>query len=160
MAGKPGMRQGGNNRKPTALKLLRETLKPSRVNLNEPQPAVKLPKPPAEVGPIGRKEWRRVGRHLLQLGIVSELDMVALALYAKTWERWIEAERQLTKFGTVIIKDNFPVQSPYLRIATEAMVQLKNLLIEFGMTPASRSRVSAKPKPLEDKFAEYEQASK
>ena len=155
MAGKAG-RSGVHNRLPTRLKLLKGTLEPGRLNLNEPQPEIKLPKPPEELGPKGRQEWRRVGRQLLTLGIVSELDRPALALYCKAWERWSEAEAQLKEFGIMLIRNEFPVQSPYLKIATEAMVQMRALLIEFGMTPASRSRVSGKTPKADDPFSAYE----
>jgi phage terminase small subunit len=33
------------------------------------------------------------------------------------------------------------MQSPYLPIANKAIEQMKTMLLEFGMTPASRSRI-------------------
>lgn len=37
----------------------------------------------------------------------------------------------------------FPVQSPFLAIANKALEQMTKLMIEFGMTPSSRTRVHA-----------------
>ena len=41
--------------------------------------------------------------------------------------------------------NGFPVQSPYLAVANRALEQLRSLLSEFGMSPASRTKVSASP---------------
>lgn len=45
-------------------------------------------------------------------------------------------------------------QNPWLQVANKALEQMHKLLAEFGLTPASRSRVAAMPsltpKPWED----------
>ena len=46
----------------------------------------------------------------------------------------------------------FPVQSPYLAVANRAMEQMRSLLSEFGMSPASRTKVSVEPIPEDDEF--------
>lgn len=52
----------------------------------------------------------------------------------------------LQRHGVVLkAPSGFPVQSPYLAIANRAMEQLRQLLSEFGMSPASRARVQALP---------------
>ena len=49
--------------------------------------------------------------------------------------------------------NGFPVQSPYLAVANRALEQMRSFLNDFGMTPASRSRVSAMPAdPPDDEF--------
>ena len=59
----------------------------------------------------------------------------------------MNAERNLKKYGEVILSPDkkFPVQSPYLAIANKAIEQMLKILIEFGMTPSSRSRVQMTP---------------
>ena len=49
----------------------------------------------------------------------------------------------------------FPMPSPYLPIANKAMEQMQRALLEFGMSPASRTKVSAATLPSEedDEFA-------
>ena len=43
-------------------------------------------------------------------------------------------------------KNKFPIVSPFLSISTKAQTQCRAMLIEFGLTPVSRSRVHvAKP---------------
>jgi P27 family predicted phage terminase small subunit len=50
--------------------------------------------------------------------------------------------------------NGFPMQSPYLAVANKAMEQMRGLLTEFGMSPASRTRISVQEPPGAD--AEFE----
>src|SRR2546428_14178157 len=80
----------------------------------------KLPSCPPHLQGEARREWRRTGRKLVECGLVTEVDKAALALYCQAWARWVEAEGQLAKFGTVIKgHDGYPVRSPYLPIANK-----------------------------------------
>lgn len=91
-----------------------------------------------------RLEWRRLGRRLVEVGLFADIDAGALALYCQAWARWVEAESKLAEFGIVIkTPSGFLQQSPYLSIANKAMEQMAKLLVEFGMSPSARSRVSA-----------------
>ena len=119
-----------------------------RPNRPDGSPPAKLPTCPAHLIGEARKEWFRIGRQLVTYGLVTEVDKAALAAYCQAWARWVEAEEQLSKFGTVIKSPNgFPVQSPYLPIANKALEQMTRLLVEFGMSPSSRSRVEIRPQP-------------
>lgn len=97
-----------------------------------------------------------MGDNLLRLGLMTEIDGPALSAYCVAWARWREAERKLQEFGIVVTTPNgFFAQSPYLGIANRALEQMMKVLIEFGMTPSSRTRVKAAPKaakadPLEE----------
>ena len=106
-------------------------------------PVPRLPICPPHLQGEARKEWTRVGRKLLAFGLVTEVDRSALAIYCQAWARWVEAEQQLAKFGVVLKSPNgYPMQSPYLAIANKAMDQMAKILVEFGMSPSSRSRVT------------------
>ncbi len=97
---------------------------------------------------LHEQEWKRIGRKLLACGLLTEIDGAALALYCQAWARWIEAEGNLVRYGTVIkAPSGYPIASPYLSIANTAMTQMARLLVEFGMTPSSRSRVVVAPPP-------------
>lgn len=116
-------------------------------------PRVRLPVCPPHLQGEARKEWSRVGKKLLAYGLVTDIDRSALAIYCQAWARWVEAEQQLAKYGTVIKSPNgYPMQSPYLAIANKAMDQMAKILVEFGMSPSSRSRVTVQrqeaPVPL------------
>jgi P27 family predicted phage terminase small subunit len=117
------------------------------VNANEPRPKAVLPKCPPVLDGEAKAEWRRMARKLHDLGLLSEIDGAALTTYCLTWARLVDAEGKLRQHGTVVISPNgFPVQSPYLAIATKATEQLVRILVEFGMTPSSRARIHV-PQP-------------
>lgn len=75
---------------------------------------------------------------------MTELDVAALMAYCTAYARHVEAEEQIAKFGTVIkAPSGFLVQSPYLAISNKALDQMTRMLVEFGMSPSSRTRVTA-----------------
>lgn len=124
------------------LKLLAGNPGKRPLNKREPQPKPSLPPCPAELSPDAKREWRRVSKSLHSLGLLTAIDRAALAAYCQAWARWLDAERQLTKFGAIIKSPNgYPLQSPYLGIARDAVQQMRAFLTEFGMTPASRARL-------------------
>jgi P27 family predicted phage terminase small subunit len=145
----------GQGRKPvpTALKVLHGNPGKRSLNPNEPKPELKLPPVPAHLSEPAKKEWRRLGRQLLRMGLVTEIDRPALALLCQAWGRWVEAEDALKRYGVMVKSPaGFPMQSPYLAVANKAMEQMRSLLSEFGLTPASRTRVSAIEVHEEDEF--------
>ena len=145
----PGTASSGRKGAPTALKLLRGNPGRRPLPANEPKPRVMLPKPPAHLGEVEVAEWWRMGRMLVRLGIMTELDSVALAAYCQVYGRWVEASEAAKKYGTVLVdaKSSKLYKSPYLQIATEAWAQMVRMLVELGATPVARPKVTAQPKP-------------
>ena len=75
-------------------------------------------------------------------------DCMGLEAYCTVYARWREAERQLNQSGLTILKDNGDsAPSPYVKIAEDSLKQLRAWASEFGLSPASRSRVSVAKKP-------------
>ncbi len=119
-----------------------------KLNAKEPKPKAVIPKCPKVLQGEARSEWRRMAKKLHGLGLLSEIDGAALTTYCLTWARLVDAEEKLREHGTVIISPNgYPMQSPYLGIATKATEQLVRVLVEFGMTPSSRARVQVPNAP-------------
>lgn len=132
---------------PTHLKVLRGNPGKRPLNDREPQPRRVTPRMPDHLSPEAKKEWRRMAKRLAKLGLLTEIDGAALAAYCTAYGRWVEAERNVQKYGTVMLSPDkgWPVQSPYLSIANKAMEQMHKFLTEFGMTPSSRSRIQVEP---------------
>ena len=148
--------RSGRRPAPTKLKVLRGNPGKRRLSDGEPDPETNLPEPPDHLSEEAKSEWERVGQLLTGLGMVSDLDRAGLAAYCQAWGRWVEAEESLRKCGLVVKSPNgYLMQSPFLAIANKAMEQMKALLIEFGMTPASRTRVHADLPPEEDEFEKF-----
>ena len=71
------------------------------------------------------------------------MDLHALEAYCVVFARWHDAESQLHTYGVMLSRDGQLFPSPYLRIAEDALKQIRAWMTEFGITPSSRSRVSA-----------------
>ena len=149
MAGYTGKQ--GRKPKPTHLKLLAGNPGKRKLNASEPKPRASIPRCPAHLSPEAKAEWKRMARRLHSLGLLTELDGAALAIYCQAYGRWVAAEQKLTEFGPVIKSPGgMPMQSPFLAIANKAMEQVRSLMTEFGMTPSSRSRINVQLQDDED----------
>lgn len=147
--------------KPTHLKLI--TGNPGRRPLNkkEPRPAAGVPTVPAHLSAEAKAEWRRISATLGKLGLLTGVDRSALAAYCQAYADWIEAEDHVRdegkvtltpvvtetrefKNGTKVTKESggYPIQNPWLAIRNRALDTMRQFLTEFGMTPASRSKIS------------------
>ena len=101
-------------------------------------------------------EWQRVMHHYAASGVITQVDRAALAAYCELYARAREAERALRETGLVITDDKGrQVPNPYVRIADRAYAEMRAYAVEFGMTPSSRSRVSAPAESTEDEFTKY-----
>jgi P27 family predicted phage terminase small subunit len=141
----------GRKPEPSALKLLRGLPGKRKLSVDEPQPvAVTDMTPPDWLDGEAKAEWSRLAPMLGRLGVLTETDMGALSAYCEAWATWKGATQQIRKWGMVLKgKDgDIPRVSPYVKIANNALQQMRGLLVEFGMTPSSRARIHA-PKPAD-----------
>ncbi len=88
-------------------------------------------------------EWQRIVPELEAMQILCRVDRAALASYCMAWSRWKRAEAQVKKYGEIVKspEKGFPMKSPYLTIVDQALETMRKFLVEFGMTPASRTRI-------------------
>jgi len=146
--------RGKQGRKPipTALRVIRGNPGKRPLPKGEPKPTVGLPNPPDHLTAEAKREWWRMGRRLVKLGLMTEIDKAALAVYCQAWARWEEAEARIREVDLVMPGAQFNKQrKEFIKQAAEAMRDLMRYLVEFGMTPSSRSRVSSvKPAVDED----------
>ena len=147
----PGVKgKSGQRYKPTQAKQLAGTLRPERVNPNEPAGPVlgKMPPCPSHLNGEARKTWSKFGRALIEMGVLTWVDLHGLAAYCVVHARWLEVETQLQTYGVMLSQDGRLFPSPYLKIAEDCLKQMRAWMTEFGITPSSRSRVTAtKAKP-------------
>ena len=132
---------------PTNVKDIRDTLKKSRVNPHEPTPAIEALPCPEHLAGIAREEWERIVPHLVDLGLLAAIDLVALEGYVCCYARWRDAEEVIETEGiTMFIPSGIECQRPQVAIAERARKQCLDFLREFGLSPASRGKVRATPK--------------
>jgi P27 family predicted phage terminase small subunit len=144
----------GRRPKPTALKKLMGN--PGKRKLNEKEPVVPkgIPEMPRFLNTEGRAEWRRIVPILLDMGVLTVADGKALAAYCSAYAQLAKAEAAIEKYGlicaTAVDPDTGVVElkiNPAVRIKSDAMRHLKSFLIEFGLTPAARSRLKINTNP-------------
>ncbi len=142
---------------PTNLKLLKGTAQPCRMNKNEPKPKSDKVKMPTFLSPAAKKCWRRVSKTLSEAGLLTNLDVDALATYCEAFARWVDANEKVEKMGGVIKSPNgYPIINPYLSISNKAQEQMKTMITEFGMTPSSRTKIDVKvEEEIEDPVEAY-----
>lgn len=147
MGGWGGRRPGaGRKPKPTALKVLEGNPGRRPLPRREPQPTVGSTVCPTWLPDEGKAEWKRVAPRLLRLGLLTELDRAALALYCDAWAQYARASAFIREHGhTYTNSRGKEVQYPQVGIAASAAVQLRGWCAEFGMTPSSRSRMQVAP---------------
>lgn len=146
----------GRNKKPTNLRLLQGNPGRVKINENEPKPAVCIPEPPEFLEGLALDEWHRMGKILFFNGILTEMDVAAFAGYCINYARIAEAERHIREEGGVITTSNGNlIQSPWVGISNTAQKQMNTFLTAFGMSPVSRSRVTAQAKEEENPLKEF-----
>ena len=149
--------------KPTKIHLMNGN--PSRLNLDdriEPEPDVKIPECPRHLKGEARKEWNRISLELFKLGLISEIDVAALSAYCSAWADYVYSDKKIRRMkdeGYVFeTSRGFRIQEPLFGIKNRSLEIMHKFLTEFGMTPASRSRLAVTGKkkttdPLEELLA-------
>lgn len=155
MAGYKGKQ--GRKPVPRALRILRGNPGKRPLKPTEPTPVLRLPSAPKQLSPAAKKEWRRTGRRLLAMGLMSEVDEAAFAAYCQSYARWLEMQAMIQEMGVLAKEPGTGafVLNPLLRVAREAQEQFTRALTEFGMTPSSRTRMHGQTKEEKSEFEEF-----
>lgn len=81
---------------------------------------------------------------LSKMRVLTEADLKALELYCVTYSRWRAATEKLSNDAlTYKTPNDYEQQSIWLTIENRMFDNMRKILAEFGMTPASRSRIAA-----------------
>lgn len=137
--------------KPTKLKIAAGNPGKRPLNKHEPQPVGRAPRMPSWLSKRAKTEWRRIVPELTTLGLLSRIDLAALAAYCQSYAELEEATRTLDKEGRVCalpildkqgVKIGEKLKShPAVQQQRDAARLVKQFISEFGLTPASRTRV-------------------
>ena len=100
-------------------------------------------------------EW--LVQHLDDLGVVAELDAIALSMLSDAWEDYCAARAVIKRLGptyatTTPQGDEMHRPRPELAMMNGSWDRLNKMLPEFGLTAAARAKLSAPEKieSLED----------
>ncbi|TQM94554.1 P27 family phage terminase small subunit [Roseinatronobacter monicus] len=144
----------GRPRKPTALKAIAGTKRPCRENPNEPQARAGTADPPAWLSDRAASHFARLGAILHGLGVASPDDGDMLALLSSRLEEIEILTATIEDGGRSYQTENgMRRAAPEVAMRNEAMRHAQSLLGEFGLSPATRAKVSARAPEAENPFA-------
>jgi P27 family predicted phage terminase small subunit len=154
----------GRKTKPNHLKLLQGN--PGKRKLKKGKAkaqAAEIPRPPLFLSKDAKLEWQRLAPKLHALNLLTHIDRGAFSAYCEAWATFKWANEEMGKATGLVIpvgggetvtnkKNGDTVTSrktvsytthPLLWVRNQAMQQMHKFLTEFGLSPASRSRIAA-----------------
>ena len=120
---------------------------------NPVEPTPEIPKPPAHLDSVAKKEWKRIAPELFKLGLLSVVDRASLEGYCENYAIYIHMKRAIRDQGgyAKYIAGKNSQTIPELATMKSAWVMIKAFASEFGMTPSSRGRMNVeRPKDAID----------
>lgn len=133
-------------RKPKPSNLRRAEGNPGKRGFNAAEPEVPpgCPECPPHLGDAARAEWFRLATTLHKIGILTTIDRAAFAAYCQAWGRWVEAEDKIAQLAPMVrTPSGYVQQNPWIGVANKQIDLMTRLAAELGLTPASRTRVTA-----------------
>lgn len=148
----------GRPPKPTTLKIIAGTARPSRINAAEPQPALAEPDAPECLSDCARKHWDRLSAMLYSMHVLTQMDEEALAALCEALGDAEKARaslahpavdgggRQLCAGGSLTYVTDGKAgpmirPRPEVTMIADADRRVALWLSRFGLTPADRARV-------------------
>ena len=138
------MAKKGRPPKPTALKKLHGNPGKRPLNKAEPQPHIgtRTPNAPDWLNDAAKEQWKRYARTMWELGLLTEIDVVAFGAWCTWLALFIEAKDVVENGGMTQTADSgWSGQTPEVNIMGQAWAKVEKLGGLFGMTPSDRSKL-------------------
>ncbi len=136
----------GRRAKPTAIKILEGNPGKRPLGKGEIKPDSGLPDMPNNLSKVARQEWKRLAPELDKLGLITRIDMTAFVCYCESYSTFVAARNAIKIDGMTVKVNGLLKKNPAVSIMNDASRLMRQYLTEFGLTPASRPRVSAQMK--------------
>ena len=154
----------GRKKLPDELKSLRGTNQPCRMAGSDvPGATAVVTLPRSGLKGTAKKVFEVVAMELIHNRLLDMVGIDLVVAYAREIGLYHDLMRELEKKGyTIDVETKFgtmTVINPKRKVAESALMNAKPLATEFGLTPASRSRVAAllSDEGPKDDFAEFEE---
>ena len=137
----------GKTPTPTTLKILRGNPGRRRLNSDEPSsPLLKrMPPAPGFLDDEGRRVWSAEGRRFIKAGLLTALDLTMFGTWCIWYSKRDLASRAVNQSGIVVRANGVgnPYISPYMSVISMCSKAMHQIEIEFGLSPASRTKVKS-----------------
>ena len=141
----------GRPRKPTAVRIAEGVRGHRPLNESEPQPSPGAPdRCPPGLSKWAQTLWREIVAELDALGLLTVVDRGAFEAAIIGADQGHEADRAVRKFTAKVnsgkaSREDFYHLSVMNNVSKKGWNQYKAFCVEFGCTPASRTRLTADP---------------
>lgn len=149
----------GRKRKPTKLHLIQGTARPCRINKSEPAAPNEPPSSATELDSRASFWFGVIVGRLQSMGVASSVDSEQVMLLAIRLAEIDECNADIKQHGRTTVKielieipdvdgkmitkaQKYIRSNPAVAQRSEAMRHAQSLLAEFGLSPASRGKVS------------------
>jgi P27 family predicted phage terminase small subunit len=103
----------------------------------------KVPPPPAWFTKLGKKIYKDVAGELSSNGVLQKIGLPILVSYVHQIALHLQMEQELVTEGKVIEGKKGPFVNPKHNISMDALDAARRIASEYGITPASQSRIMA-----------------
>ena len=94
-------------------------------------------------------------------GMLENVDNAALTMLARNYSMFIKASKQLEKDGLTVVSDRGNIAPhPAIKIAKDAQNSAMKVMMEFGLTAKSRSKLKGVKEEEESPFEAFVKAGK
>lgn len=119
----------------------------------------KIPEPVRDLGKLGKREYKRIVKVLQESGLFHEIDLPVIESACKYYDTHCQLENNMLD-----INDRFDETPNGMTIIHAWSIESKRcfesymkIMLQFGVTPLARSRITIKAKTEDDEMNEFEQ---
>lgn len=174
----------GRRPTPTALKLVTGNAGKRAINTSEPRPSTtKGPVMPSYLSPKAKAAWKKLTKLLKDMGVLTAADGFALERLCDVYAEILELRDEIAKNGRTYesirqlddiadqqdglddndsglgLEQRLIKPNPAVAMLADADRRFKSYLVEFGLTPAARTKIQVtnndKGKKKADPLATY-----
>ena len=111
-----------------------------------------VPEPPAFITGYAADEWWKTAPELHRLGLLTRIDVPALAAYCHAFGQWRMAAEALARMqagdplmSAQIVKSKYgdAIANPLISVTRKHAGDVVRFAAEFGLTPVARTRLAA-----------------
>jgi len=139
------MGKRGPPKTPTTLQILRGNPGKRKIPQHEPMPKSDRIEPPEWMTGDALEKWKQLVPELLEVGLLTNVDVDALSRYCVTWQEWRKHLTMVQKGLDILVMRDESGNVKYTQVAPSATLVVKYASIlarleqQFGMTPSARA---------------------
>lgn len=132
----------GRRPEPAQAKVLKGDFRPSR-DTHGPRVEMRAPACPVWLPKSAKKYWREIAPQLERCGLIGLVDSAAFAVHCDSVGRYEDVTRKLKSLEQLIDEtpQGYHMHSALFTVRNKLWDQVLRSALEFGLTPAGRSKV-------------------